>query len=95
MSALEKEIFDKVSQLNESQQRQVLEFLQTIETTSFNWQDWLEQVEAFQTSLKAKYGEQHYFGTQDLLDELREEASWPRRSSWTPVFSSVASLANL
>jgi len=78
MSALEKDIFDKIHQLDEAQKRQVWEFLQTIEPPAFNWQDWLQQVESFQADLKAKYGESHYIGTQALLDELREETSWPR-----------------
>jgi hypothetical protein len=38
----------------------------------------MRQVEQFQAESKAKYGEDPFFGTLDLLDELREEASWPR-----------------
>lgn len=78
MNALEKQILDKVRQLDTPQQERVLEFLSTITAPAFDWDKWLLNVESFQSQLKAKYGERHYFGVQDLLDELREETSWPQ-----------------
>jgi hypothetical protein len=80
MSALEQQIFDKIHQLDETQQQRLWEFLQTLEPAPFSWHDWFREVENFQAELRAAYGDQHYFGAQDLLDELREEASWPRSS---------------
>ena len=78
MSALEDKILQAIRQLDEAQQQQVLHIIEDMQPKAFDFDAWMQDVEAFQAKLKAKYGEQHYFGVQDLLDELREEASWPR-----------------
>ena len=78
MSALEQEIIQKLYKLDEEKQKRVLAFIQDIEPQSFDFETWMRETEAFRTELAAKYGENHTFGTLDLLDELREEASWPR-----------------
>ena len=78
MSALEQELFDKILNLDEAHQKQLLQIVDDMQPKPFNFDEWMQQVEAFQAEMKAKYGEDHTFGTLDLLDELREEASWPR-----------------
>jgi hypothetical protein len=78
MSALEQEIIQKLHNLDEEKQKRVLAFISTIQPEPFDFISWLREVETLQTELAAKYGKNHTFGTLDLLDELREEASWPR-----------------
>ena len=78
MSTLEQEILDIVRRMDEPQQQQGLGYLQSIEPLRFDADRWFQQVATFQDKLQAKYGSDHHFGTQSLLDELREEASWPR-----------------
>lgn len=78
MSALEDRILQEIRKLDESQQQQLLRIIEDMQPRVFDFDAWMQDVEAFQARLKTKYGEQHYFGVQDLLDELREEASWPR-----------------
>jgi hypothetical protein len=78
MTTLEKTIFDKVRQLDPDQQQRVLEFLESLQSETFDFAGWWEQVKALQTELRQQYGDQYTVGVQGLLDELREEASWPR-----------------
>ena len=81
MSALEQKIIEKIRQMDEAQQQKILEYIQDVEEKEpFEFDEWTRQVDQFQAELKIKYGEEHVFGTLDLLDELREEASWPRIS---------------
>ena len=84
MSALEQTIIEKIRKLDETQQQKILAYIQNVEekedVEDFDFDSWTKQVEQFQAELRAKYGEDHVFGTLDLLDELREEASWPRIS---------------
>lgn len=78
MSALEQELIDRIRKLDEDQKRQVLAYIGAIQPEPFDFASWLQHVEAFQAELSTEYGSSHTFGTLDLLDELREEASWPR-----------------
>jgi hypothetical protein len=69
-------------QLDREKLRQVLGYVDHLlenDRLQTNLSDWFDRVEAYQTELKAKCGG-HTFavGSQGLLDELREEASWPR-----------------
>ncbi len=73
MSALEKEIMNKVHQLDETQEQSVLEFVENLATVPFDYDSWFDQVEQFQAQLRAKYGEAYYVGSLSLLDELRKE----------------------
>lgn len=78
MSAVEQELIDRIRRLDENQQRQVLAYIGMIQPEPFDFASWLHAVEKFQAELAAQYGASHTFGTLDLLDELREETSWPR-----------------
>lgn len=40
--------------------------------------EWLKQATAFREQLAATYGSDYGVGSQELLEELREESSWPR-----------------
>ena len=78
MSAIEQVIINTIRQLDSRQQQQVLDFLQTLQPPSFDFEQWFKEVRAFRAALREQYGEGYAVGVQSLLDELREEASWPR-----------------
>ncbi len=77
MSALEQEIIDKIRKLDANQQKQILQHIESIKPKEFDADEWFRQVEEFRSALRGKYGIGHV-NAQGLLDELREEASWPR-----------------
>jgi hypothetical protein len=77
MKTIEQEIFDEIEALEPELKKLVLDYVRDLKKAQVT-DDWFARVEAFQAELAAKYGEDHTFGTQDLLDEVREEASWPR-----------------
>lgn len=79
MSALEEIILSKIRKMDEVQQQRVLEFVEGLGASTFDFKDWFRRVEAFQQELKSHYGENYSVGVQDMLDEIREEASWPRQ----------------
>ncbi len=84
MSALEQELLDKFKNLNETQQREALDFVRKLAEKDaekpFDWDVWLERARQQRESDRKKYGPNH-FNVQEILDEIREEASeWPRKS---------------
>jgi hypothetical protein len=72
-SALEQEIVEAVRQLDEEHQRQVLAFAQDVSQTKITLGEWLDRADAFQNELRAKYGDDFVFNSQEALDESREE----------------------
>jgi hypothetical protein len=78
MSALEQELIDRIRQLDEASQRRVLAFVLELEPKPFDFEQWMKDAEAFRTRLREQYGENYVVGGLQLLEELREEASWPR-----------------
>lgn len=81
MSALEQEIIEKFHHLEPAAKQRVLETLLFDLQTSFDYAAWWEQVEALQTSIRSRLGDQASVGALGLLDELREEPS-NRRADW-------------
>jgi len=84
MNPIELAIIEQIAQLDEAAQQQVLELARQLVTEQINRPSdlgaWLEQASRLREELRAKYGPNH-FNSQELLDELREEASvWPRKS---------------
>jgi hypothetical protein len=77
VAAIEQEILEQISTLNESQKQLVLALVKELNRAQPE-NDWFDRVHAFHDELRAKYGDQYQVGVQDMLDELREEASWPR-----------------
>lgn len=69
MHILETEILNRVQQLDEIQQQQVLEFLDTLTPKAFDAETWFKRVEQFQSQLHSKYGADFTVGAQSLLDE--------------------------
>jgi hypothetical protein len=78
MNKTELAILQKLADLDEATQQQVLGYLTHLttsrETVPLSLGEWMAEAEAFRTQLRQKYGEGH-FNTQALLDELREEES--------------------
>lgn len=75
MSALEQELFDKIRNLDEAHQKQLLQIVDDMQPKPFNFDEWMATIEALHEQLRA---DGQLVRVQDLLDELREEASWPR-----------------
>jgi hypothetical protein len=79
MSALENEIIENVRKLDDAGKQRILAFVeQELRKPQTTLGDWLERATAFREEMSAKYGVNHFFNVQSTLDELREEASWPR-----------------
>ncbi len=79
MNTLEQEIIDKFHQLDETAQLRVLASLVAEpDSTKITLKEWLERATAYRARLTAKYGSEHFFGVQTMLDEIREDAPWPR-----------------
>lgn len=77
MSALEQEIIEKIRNLDEAQQLRLLQIVEDMQPKQFDMEEWFRQVDEFRVELRSKYGTGHV-NVQGLLDEIREEASWPR-----------------
>lgn len=78
MSTLENEMIEEFRKLDEAHQQQALQIIKDMQPKPFDFDTWMRDVNAFRAKLAAKYGEDYVIGALDLLDELREEASWPR-----------------
>jgi hypothetical protein len=79
MSALEDEIIEKFRQLDGEARKRVLLSLAQEQEAPMTLAAALQAASAFRERLRQKYGKGHVFGVQSMLDEIREEASWPRR----------------
>jgi len=71
MSALEDEIIRRIRQLDEAQQRELLDKLVVFEEPEPD--DWLERVRTLREELRAKYGVQPFGSVVDMVNEAREE----------------------
>lgn len=82
MNKTELAIIEQLAQLNEAEQQQLLELARRLVADrahhAIALAAWLDKATAFRQQLKQKYGPARTFDTQALLDELREEVSWPR-----------------
>lgn len=81
MTNLEQAILDKVKVLDIEQQQRVLEFVETLQPTAFDYEKWENQLDEIHAELREKYGEGYFIDVQRMLDEIREEASWLPRMS--------------
>ena len=80
-TSVDQALMSKIRELTDTQKLRVLEFVEEqFSTPVLSLKEWLERATALREELVGKYGEDHYFGVQDALDEIREEASWPRGS---------------
>jgi len=75
MSALEDKILQEVRKLDEAQQQRLLQIIEDMQPKPFDFDAWLARIEALHAQLHA---DGQLISVQDLLDEIREEASWPR-----------------
>lgn len=80
-ASIDQALMAKIRELDDTQKLRVLEFVEEqLNPPALRLEEWLEQATALREELVRKYGEDHFFGVQDALDEIREEASWPRGS---------------
>jgi hypothetical protein len=74
VSAVSQELLDQIEQLDERQQRQVLEYARALTSSQqMTWEHWLARAAQAQAELRAKYGDHHFFESQSALDAVREE----------------------
>ncbi len=74
MSAVRQELLEQIDKLDEQQQQQVLEYARVLtRPRQLTWAQWLELADQAQAELRTKYGDQDYFNSQSILDEVREE----------------------
>jgi len=78
MSALEDEIVERFEKLEPEAKLRLLKRLEHDIEPAFDYDAWFAKAEAFRKQLTATYGDGYSVGVQDLVDEIREEASWPR-----------------
>lgn len=82
MSMREQYILDQFRQLDSDAQRRVLDLLeQEAAEAPFDYAAWFAEVEAYHNRLRLTYGADHVFGSEQVLNDIREEGSvWPRPS---------------
>jgi hypothetical protein len=68
MSAIEQELFDKIRNLDEAHQKQLLQIVDNMQPKPFDFDEWMREVEALHEQLKA---DGQLVRVEDLLDELR------------------------
>ena len=73
MSALEKEIIERITGLDEGHQQQVLAYIRSLDTAEFSFDDWLKRVQGLRAAQQASRGSDFRVDIQSLLDEVREE----------------------
>jgi hypothetical protein len=79
MTILEQEVIDKFHKLDPDARKRVLDALELSVNRS---ETPLAAALKAATDFRLRIAKEHpaYFGIQDMLDEIREEASWPRQS---------------
>lgn len=81
MGVLEQEIFEKFRQLDdETKLRLAQELMQEAHHAQkkLSLGEWIEKSEAFREEFRRNHGNDYRVGIQEILDEVREEATWPR-----------------
>jgi propanediol dehydratase small subunit len=71
MSALEQDLFDKIRKLDEQNKLRVLEFVNGLQPNQVSWDEWLKVANELHAELVARYGENHFFNSTDVLREVR------------------------
>lgn len=78
MNSVESEIIEKFRQLDEQSQVKLLDQLNAeMQSIALPLTQWLSEATTLREQLATKYGS-GYIHSQSLLDEVRDEASWPR-----------------
>lgn len=78
MTTIREELIERIDRLDEAAQRRVLEFVRSLDDEQVSLAEVLAQASELRAEFRTKYGEHFAVSVQDLLDEIREEASWPR-----------------
>ena len=73
MTALEKEIIERIGRLDEENQQQVLAFVRSLDQVDFSFDEWLKRVQDLRAEQEVTHGNGYRANVQSLLDEVREE----------------------
>jgi hypothetical protein len=73
MSALEQDLFDKIRKLDEQSKLRVLEFVNDLGRLKRSFEERQAEAEAIYQELRARYGDNHFPSSADILNEIREE----------------------
>jgi hypothetical protein len=76
MSALEKQIWELVQGLDTEEKLKLVERIEQNLEAAFDFDAWLHEARQLRQELRDEYGADYTFSVQDMLDEIREEASW-------------------
>lgn len=77
--SLEQQLLARIRALDDNQLRRILDFVDhELAAGQGDLDDWLKKATAFRQALVEKYGSAATIDIQTTLDEIREEASWPR-----------------
>ncbi len=79
MNQTELAIIEQMAKLDETEQQRILELARQLVNERMqkpiSLGEWLESAQKLRAELQATYGEDHYFNTQAILDEIRDEES--------------------
>ncbi len=73
MSAVRQELLEQIAKLDDNQQQELLDYVRVLaKPHQPSWSEWLTLADQAQDELRTKYGDQHYFDSQTILDEVRK-----------------------
>lgn len=76
-TTMEAEIVDKFFKLDEEAQQRVRSQILSGPKKEFDMKAWLARGDELREKIKERLGEGNYVDAQELLDEVREERTWP------------------
>lgn len=79
--SVREQLIAKILKMDEAEAERVLAFVESTPNeagdSSLSMAEWSKQADALLEQLREKYGDSH-FDIQGTLDDIRDEASWPR-----------------
>lgn len=79
MTKTELAIMEQIAQLDEASQQQVLELANRLasnaDQSAVDLGKWLVAAQHLREEIRAEYGENYFFNSQSILDEIRDEES--------------------
>jgi len=77
-TTLEAEVIDSFFKLDEEAQRRVRSLILSGPKKEFDMKEWLARGDELRERIRSERGDLGPIDVQSILDEIREEASWPR-----------------
>jgi hypothetical protein len=66
-------ILEKIYMLDDQQKQQVLLYVESLLPKPFDYEAWWRKADEIKASIREEYGDDYVVGSQQLLNELREE----------------------